>query len=92
MQAHHALLNEELCSLQGPHHVLAKSLTFLLVEHLSVEGTNLQRNTNVSVDPQQSGSNQIETPLIDYLRVQLLNYTICDPILTNQSAFPQYFL
>lgn len=43
MHAHHTLLNEELCPLQGSRHVLAKSLTFFLVEHLSVEGTNLSK-------------------------------------------------
>lgn len=44
MWTHHTLLDEELGSFQGPCHVLAKSLALLFIQHLSVEGTNLQNN------------------------------------------------
>lgn len=40
---HHAFLDEELGSFQGPCHVLAKSLSLLLIQDLSVEGANLQK-------------------------------------------------
>lgn len=40
---HHAFLDEELGSFQGPGHVLAKSLSLLLIQDLSVEGANLQK-------------------------------------------------
>lgn len=42
MWTHHAFLDEELSSLQGTCHVLAKSLALLFVQHLGVEGTDLQ--------------------------------------------------
>lgn len=40
---HHAFLDEELGSFQGPCHVLAKSLSLLFIQDLSVEGANLQK-------------------------------------------------
>lgn len=40
---HHAFLDEELGSFQGPCQVLAKSLSLLLIQDLSVEGANLQK-------------------------------------------------
>lgn len=39
---HHAFLDEELSSLQGPGYVLAKSLALRIVQDLQVEGANLQ--------------------------------------------------
>lgn len=44
MWTDHAFLNEELGSLQGTCHVLTKSLALLFVQHLGVEGTDLQEN------------------------------------------------
>lgn len=53
---HHAFLDEELGSFQGPCHVLAKSLSLLLIQDLSVEGANLQKKQVYS--PEEKGTNQ----------------------------------
>lgn len=53
---HHAFLDEELGSFQGPCQVLAKSLSLLLIQDLSVEGANLQKTQVYS--PEEKGTNQ----------------------------------
>lgn len=52
-QAHHSFLDEELRPLQGAGHVVAQPLALVLLQHLAVEGANLQHKQNRFQSPSE---------------------------------------